>query len=491
MSFKKFNKTVSCFIAVSVLVACSYSIRVSGAPDDATLYLNSTKKPLDTVIELDDASVDLLVRCFGYRDYTTGLRLSRSPFTKTMDISMEKLRYKVTIDTTEGSAGVMIDGFDAGSTPLDVTIDHGSYHLSLLLDDHTMDIGLDVVRSGRYLYRPQKLNAPISHDGIYECGPLAKQVNFTPDDRFLFLALLADRGFQVFDMQSRKVVHFVQPGARPELSGYVEGLFIEEHGLYYISQMNTAMMFKYDYRPVYDGNPPKLLAEIPTQGLWSKVITYSKALDAVAVSNWSSNDVTIFDRSTDMLKARVSGITVPRGMVFSGDGRWLYVAAFEGASVHRIDTATWKEAASVKVPGSAMRHIVRKQDDSYIYVSDMAWNRVYAIDTAGFTITDTWKVYQNTNTIDLGPRDRYLYVCNRGPNAATGYLSRSPVNGRIHIIDVETGETVCDIEGGNQPTGLDVSNNGEYLAFSNFRDENFELYDISAMLSDTTIDVTE
>jgi hypothetical protein len=37
---------------------------------------------------------------------------------------------------------------------------------------------------------------------------------------------------------------------------------------------------------------------------------------------------------------------------------------------------------------------------------------------------------------------------------------------------------VKTIDGGNQPTGLDVSNDGKFLCFSNFQDENIELYSI-------------
>ena len=40
-------------------------------------------------------------------------------------------------------------------------------------------------------------------------------------------------------------------------------------------------------------------------------------------------------------------------------------------------------------------------------------------------------------------------------------------------------QVVTSFEGGNQPTGLDVSDNGNLLCFSNFQDENIELYEIS------------
>ncbi|HPO49637.1 MAG TPA: YVTN family beta-propeller repeat-containing protein, partial [Spirochaetota bacterium] len=69
-----------------------------------------------------------------------------------------------------------------------------------------------------------------------------------------------------------------------------------------------------------------------------------------------------------------------------------------------------------------------------------------------------------------------LFVSSRGPNDPESYLNRSPENGRITTIDVEKQEIINVFEGGNQPTGLDVSNNGKYLCFSNFRDKNIEIY---------------
>ena len=52
------------------------------------------------------------------------------------------------------------------------------------------------------------------------------------------------------------------------------------------------------------------------------------------------------------------------------------------------------------------------------------------------------------------------------------------LNGKIQIIDTTTMKVLLAFEGGNQPTGLDVSPDGKYLCFSNFQDENIELYEI-------------
>ncbi|MBO4732683.1 MAG: YVTN family beta-propeller repeat-containing protein, partial [Spirochaetaceae bacterium] len=58
------------------------------------------------------------------------------------------------------------------------------------------------------------------------------------------------------------------------------------------------------------------------------------------------------------------------------------------------------------------------------------------------------------------------------------YTKRSPVNGKIQIIDTTTMQIVKTIEGGNQPTGLDISRDGTLLCFSNFQDANIEVYSI-------------
>ena len=76
-------------------------------------------------------------------------------------------------------------------------------------------------------------------------------------------------------------------------------------------------------------------------------------------------------------------------------------------------------------------------------------------------------------------KNRWLFVSSRGPNNKEDYTKRSPENGKIQIIDTQTMKVIQAFEGGNQPTGLDISPDGKYLCFSNFPDENIELYEIN------------
>ena len=71
-----------------------------------------------------------------------------------------------------------------------------------------------------------------------------------------------------------------------------------------------------------------------------------------------------------------------------------------------------------------------------------------------------------------------FFVSCRGKNNHVDYTLRSLENGKICRIDTETMKVIKSFEGGNQPTGLDISLDGKILCFSNFQDGNIELYNI-------------
>ena len=102
---------------------------------------------------------------------------------------------------------------------------------------------------------------------------------------------------------------------------------------------------------------------------------------------------------------------------------------------------------------------------------------MYEIDLASFRLAREMSVFTNPNTIDLLD-DRFLFVSSRGPNNPADYTLRSPRNGKITVIDIARWEKLCEIEGGNQPTGLAVSASGSILCFSDFQDGALELYEI-------------
>ena len=82
------------------------------------------------------------------------------------------------------------------------------------------------------------------------------------------------------------------------------------------------------------------------------------------------------------------------------------------------------------------------------------------------------------HTIDLTPDGRLLFVSCRGPNNRESYYLPGPQWGSILVFDALTGEKLDAIVAGNQPTALDVSEDGTLLAYSDMLDNRISVYRI-------------
>lgn len=307
--------------------------------------------------------------------------------------------------------------------------------------------------------------------GTYKCGRQPKQVLFSPDGKYVVMPLLEDNGFDIFDVQSKTMLKRINPPNEKHL-GYCEGLFIPETNSFLVSQMTTGNLYEYSY--------PEFVYKrtIPTKGTWSKFIAYSSEKQLLAVSNWVSNDISIIDYKTGNLVRKISTGKAPRGLYFINGGKEIISLSFEGGLIEKFDVETAKRLDKIAIENSAMRHIVLNKSKTKAYISDMYYRQIYELDMEAFKITNKTTVFSNPNTIDL-LNNRWLFVSSRGPNNKEDYTKRSPVNGKIQIIDVTTMKIVQEFEGGNQPTGLDVSEDGSLLCFSNFQDQNIEIYSIT------------
>ena len=306
--------------------------------------------------------------------------------------------------------------------------------------------------------------------GVYTCGEQPKQVLFSPDSKFIIMPLLNDNGFDVFSIQEKKIVKRIVPPDALQL-GFAEGLFIPQKNVFLVSQMTTAKLYEYSY-PGFEYK-----RTIATGGNWSKFIAFSDEKQLLAVSNWVSNDVSIIDYETGSCLRKISTGAAPRGLYFIEDGKSLISLSFDAGLVEKFDVETGKQLSVLKVEKGAMRHIVLNSDSTKAYVSDMYHRMIYEINLKSFKIAGKTQVFNNPNTIKLY-NDRWLFVSSRGPNNPEDYTKRSPKNGKIQIIDTQSMNVVTAFEGGNQPTGLDISPDGKYLCFSNFQDANIELYEI-------------
>jgi DNA-binding beta-propeller fold protein YncE len=136
-------------------------------------------------------------------------------------------------------------------------------------------------------------------------------------------------------------------------------------------------------------------------------------------------------------------------------------------------------AKSLSFGEGAMRHAVLHPTLGELYVSDMLRGRILVVDTAKENLLAEVKVDRNLNTIALSPDGRFLFVSSRGPNNPEDYTKKGPAFGTVSCIDVERRAVVDWTWGRNQPTGLAVSPDGRTVAFSNFLDDEIEVYGFS------------
>lgn len=307
--------------------------------------------------------------------------------------------------------------------------------------------------------------------GIYKCGRQPKQVLFSPDNQYIVLPLLDENGFDIFSLAEKKVIKRIKAPSG-EKKGFAEGLFIPEKKRFLVSQMTTGSVYEYSY-PDFS-----FIRTIKTQGDWSKFIAYNEKKSILAVSNWVSNDISIIDYESGNLLYKLNTAAAPRGIIFTNQGEKLISLSFDAGKIEEFSLDSKKKLNTISITNAAMRHIVIDSTENYGYISDMYHKSIYKIDLEKFIITETTKVFNNPNTIKLLD-DKYLFVSCRGPNNPEDYTKRSPLNGKICIIDTTTMKNIKEIPGGNQPTGLDISNDKTLLCFSNFQDANIEIYQIA------------
>ena len=298
---------------------------------------------------------------------------------------------------------------------------------------------------------------------------------FSNDGRYLFIALLGEAAVEVIDGETmEKTGRIVPAEPRFRKGGFVEIGVSPAGDRVAASKMETATVH---FIPLSGAHRLEMTEHLATGGTWSKVVAFSPAGDLFAVSNWVSEDVSVFSYPEKKPVAKVKIPGIPRGLVFAGGS--LFVTNYSTGALHRIDTGNWQLVESIASPGpGALRHVVAGQDPNLLFASDMRRARIYIYNLKAGKIEAEIPVDRNPNTIALSPDGRYLFVSCRGPNAPETYLARSPRSGELHVIDTATRKVVDRRALGNQPTALAVHPSGRYLAVSNFRDNNIEFYRI-------------
>jgi DNA-binding beta-propeller fold protein YncE len=303
-------------------------------------------------------------------------------------------------------------------------------------------------------------------DGV----PSPKAAAFTPDGKEIWVTSLLNkkRGIFVFNALNGEYITDINL----EDGGGVEIIFSSDGKKAHVSQMETAQVFEVDTAS------KKILRTFDTKSAWTKILEFSFDEKKIFAANWSGDDVSEIDLESGKTVRRIPTVDTPRGLYATKNGKYLYVAGFGRGEIEKIDLSTGKGKIIFKSSG-AMRHITADEEKGIFYVSDMGKNVIWKVNLNNDEVTKFADTDVNTNTIDLSPDKKTLFVSCRGLNfSQDNYYVPGPEWGSVLLFDTETGEILDAIVGGNQPTALDVSPDGKYLVFSDFLDGRLKVYEI-------------
>lgn len=306
-------------------------------------------------------------------------------------------------------------------------------------------------------------------------GGRPKGLAFAPDGRTMVVTNLADTGVDLYRVDPLE--HLGRLSLPPEggsAEGFVEALYLPRRRELWVSQMSTDelhILSSVDYR---------YLGSVPSGGRWPKMMVTDPGEQRLYVSNWQGQSIGIIDLPARELVGTIEVPGVPRGMEISPGGETLYVGLYEGGDLLTIDlTSESRRVRRIEIGSGALRHLELTKDGRRLYISDMYTGEVILFDTVAERVVRRRRLGFNLNTIDLTPDETLLLVSERGRNNSTDYRLEGPAFGRVFVCDPVTLEPVSWIWGRNQPTGLAVSPNGRFLGFTDFMDDNLELYELT------------
>lgn len=450
------------------------SATISATPDDALILFNGSVAGTGTltVEDLEPGSYTVQIERTGFEPVSRTEELRRGRRSQ-LEYALEPLPQQVTIVTHPAGASCTLrlaDGKElTGASPFSAEVLSGAVAVVIEQDgyntferEYFVDAPLDL----EYYLDPE---GQVLHGlGLITTLGAPKGVSVTHDGSEAWTSILdGPPSIQIFNPRTGALLGGVDIGEH----GAVEVIFNKAGTLAYTSQMETAKCFEIDVKT------RQVVREFDTASAWTKWVELSPDETMLYASNWSGDDVSVIDLATGKLVKRVGVSDTPRGMYATDDGKWLYVAGFDSGDLERIDLATGA-VTPLFTDGGALRHIVADEKTQRLFISDMNKDVVWVHDMRSGATTKFVDVDEKPNTIDLTPDGRMLFVSCRGENNPKSYYIPGPEWGSILVFDTTNGRPLDALIAGNQPTALDVSDDGKLLIFSDFLDNRLRVYEI-------------
>jgi len=449
------------------------NLRIRATPADATIDFG----PLPSAsgnLELSDiapGTYPLRVHRTGFRDHARLAPLDAS--SKDIEVSLTPIPQPFHLDVTPDDTGwslvrngeLLVEGIGDWSGDIET----GNITITASRD------GYNEKKWSTYLDLPETARLWMDREGQiveklleFKSGHHPKGLRFSPDSQEIWASFLGGppsvAGYSATSGDERHELTLGKNGA-------VEVIYSLDGEKVYASQMETASVYE------IDRDSGDVLRTLGTQATWSKVMVLSHDGSRMYVSNWVSSDITEFDVETGAVLRELDTVDTPRGLWLDGSGEWLYVLGFGNGKMERI----WLESGkreTIFEGGGTLRHIVGDAERGRLYISDMRKGTIWLHEPETGRTRSLARTDANPNTIDLTPDGRLLFVSCRGQNNRESYYKPGPQWGSVLVFDALTGEKLDAIVAGNQPTALDVSDDGTLLGYSDMLDDRISVYRI-------------
>jgi len=326
-------------------------------------------------------------------------------------------------------------------------------------------------------------------------GGAPKSVEITPDGRFAYVCNLEGGSVWRYDVENRKVVKKIVFHRTPA-TGYdyktkkpipsfaekpVECAFTDGGKRVWISLHNAEEVVVYcdtcdtcEVREgrrvrVYDlvdGTSREMYLRSIKVGKTPKIVCSSPDNMWVYVANWHSDNVSVIDARTYEVVKTIPVVRIPRGIVFSQDGKFAYIANMGSVFATKVDVKSGhRKVKNIKV-GVNPRHLRISPDGRYLYATLNIPGRFVKVDL------ETSRV---VGDIPIGKKPRGMVLSKDGKFAFVGLYDEDS----LAVVDLSGMKVLYKVPTGHKPIGIAITPDGKELWVTNYFENTLFIYRIA------------
>lgn len=294
-------------------------------------------------------------------------------------------------------------------------------------------------------------------------SPVKAKVNVVPIPSISGYAYVANsnsNNVSVINLQTNKVIATVTVGKTPNcLAVSPDG------GRVYVANYDDGTLSVID---ASKNNVEKVI----TVGSTPYGIAVSPDGGVVYVTSESSQYVTAVN-TVDYTTTNIPVDGVPTNVLVSPDGKLLYVTGFNRNQIYVFDRAANTLKATIPTIGAPFSLDISPDGSRLYYVNT---NALCIVSASSNTVTETIPVGQNPVAIAADPGGGIVYVTNNASNT-------------VSVVDVTSDSVTGTINIGHNPGGISITPDGNTLYATNESDGTVSVIDIKTLAVSTTVKV--